>query len=374
MNTISKHSPHAFTAMFLMIAATGLWAGCGGEDTSESDVVIRPVRYAQVFAAGSERARTFTGTAQAASEQNLAFRVAGTVQQVRADVGSRVRRGQTLAWLDPSDYQLQQQQAEATLAQARAQARNAQATYERTLALYENQNASRSDHDAARASYESANASVASSETALRLAGQQVDYTRLYAPVNGIIARVDIEANETVGVGQPVIVINSEGRPEVEVAVPEAFIGGIRSGRSAEVTFDAVPGASFAATVTEVGVTTMGSGTFTVMVRLDEDTERVRPGMAAEVAFSIQGTTSGSDDIVIVPSQAVGQDQDGRFVFVINRTEGGLATVERRVVEVGSLTAEGIEITSGLQDGDYVATAGLRTLAAGQQVRLLDQE
>ena len=372
MTTTSKHSPYAFAALLLLIAAATV--GCGGDQQAEADVVIRPVRYAQVFAAGSERARTFTGTAQAASEQNLSFRVAGTVQQVRADVGDQVRRGQTLAWLDPSDYQLQRQQSEAALAQARAQSRNAQATYERTLALYENQNASRSDLDAARAAYESADAAVASSETALSLAGQQVNYTRLYAPVNGIIARVDIEANETIGAGQSVLVINSEGRPEVQVAVPEAFIGGIRSGRSVEVTFDAVPGASFAATVAEVGVTTMGSGTFTVTVRLDEDTERVRPGMAAEVAFSIQGSSSGSNDSVIVPSQAVGQDQDGRFVFVINRTEGDLATVERRVVEVGPLTAEGIEITSGLQDGDYVATAGLRTLTGGQQVKLLDQE
>ena len=368
MNTTSKRPSHPLIALLLVMAAMG----CGGEDNREPDVVIRPVRYTQVFAAGSERARTFTGTAQAASEQNLAFRVAGTVQQVRVDVGDRVRRGQTLAWLDPSDYQLQQQQADAALAQARAQARNAQATYERTLALYENQNASRSDLDAARASYESANATVASSETALRLAEQQVDYTRLYAPVNGIIARVAIEANETLGAGQAVIVINSEGRPEVEVAVPEAFIGGIRSGRPVQVAFDAVPGAPFAATVTQVGVSTMGGGTFTVTVRLDEDTERVRPGMAAEVAFSIQGNTSRGTDVVIVPSQAVGQDQDGRFVFVINRTEDGLATVERRVIEIGSLTAEGIEITSGLQDGDYVATAGLRTLTAGQQVRLLE--
>ena len=56
------------------------------------------------------------------------------------------------------------------------------------------------------------------------------------------------------------------------------------------------------------------------------------------------------------------------------RPEHPQTRVERRVVEVGPLTAEGIEITSGLQDGDYVATAGLRTLTAGQQVKLLDQE
>ncbi|WP_420438758.1 efflux RND transporter periplasmic adaptor subunit [Candidatus Palauibacter sp.] len=334
---------------------------------------IRPVRYAQAFVAGSERTRTFPGIARAASEQDIAFRVAGTVTAVEVAVGSMVRRGQVLARLDSGDLELRRQQAEAGLAQARAQARNAEASYERVVALFESGNASMSDLDAARASYESANASQTSAATALRLAEQQVSYARLAAPVDGSVSRVMVDVNEAVGAGQTVVVIIATvGSPEVQVTVPETFIGGLQAGRPAQVVFDALADGSFAASVSEVGSAAAGAAGFQVIVRLDGslDATRVRPGMAAEVTFSIGGRSGTTG--VLVPPEAVGQDHTGRFVYVINRSDGGeIATAERRTVETGTLTPEGLEILAGVADGEYVATAGLRTLASGQSVRLL---
>lgn len=354
------------------ILAVALSASCGGDEATPSPE-IRPVRYAQAFSVSGERTRSFAGISKAASEQNLSFRVAGTVTSVEVAVGSSIRRGQVLTRLDAGDLELRRQQSEAGLAQARAQARNAQASYERVVALFETGNASMSDLDAARASFESANASVTSAETALRLAGQQVAYTRLEAPVDGSVSRVAVEANEAVGAGQTVLVIiDTGGRPEVEVVVPEAFIGGVRSGGSAQVAFGALPDANFDATVTEVGTAAAGAGGFPVIVRIDEsaDATAVRPGMAAEVTLRIDGTARGAG--VLVPPQAVGQDQRGRFVYIlITPDTGSVATVERRTVETGALTPEGMEILQGVADGEYVATAGLRTLASGQQVRLL---
>lgn len=353
----------------LLAFAAAAAVSCGGEDAAPPPE-LRPVRYAQAFAAGSERSRMFAGIARAASEQDLAFRVAGTLAAVEVNVGSRIRRGQTLARLDSGDLELRRQQAEAGLAQARAGARNAQASYERAVALYESGNASMSDLDAARAGYESANASVSSAETALRLAEQQVAYTRLAAPVNGSVSRVAVEANEAVGAGQTVVVvIDASGRPEVEVLVPEAFIGGVRSEQAAEVVFGAVAG-SFEATVTEVATAAAGAAGFPVIVRLDgPDISSVRPGMAAEVTLRIEGGSGGAG--VLVPPEAVGQDQRGRFVYVLAPDTGSVAMAERREVVTGALAPEGLEILQGIEAGEYVATAGLRTLVEGQQVRLV---
>ncbi len=356
----------------ILLAVAVMGAGCGDEEAVPA-AEIRPVRYTRAFVAGSDRTRTFAGVARAASEQDLAFRVAGTVTAVEVDVGSGVRRGQVLVRLDSGDLELRRQQAEAGLAQARAQGRNAQASYERVVALYESGNASMSDLDAARASYESANASEASAATALRLAEQQVVYTRLLAPVDGSVSRVVVDVNEAVGAGQTVVVvIDTGGSPEVRVTVPEAFIGGMRSGRPAEVVFAALASGALGATVTEVGTAATGAGGFPVTVRLDEgaDAAQVRPGMAAEVTFSIEGRPGAAG--VLVPPEAVGQDQRGRFVYVLAAPDtGNVATAERRTVETGSLTPEGLEILEGVSDGELVATAGLRTLAPGQQVRLL---
>jgi len=360
----------ARTCVALAALAAIVASGCS-ESEADTERVIRPVRYTQVFAAGSARQRTFAGTARAASEQDLSFRVGGTLRRVTAKLGNRVRPSDTLAELDPSDFELKRQQAEASLAEARAQLRNAQASYERTLLLYENRSAARADVDAARASFEAAKAVVASSETGLRLAEQQVDYTRLIAPVAGTIARVDVDVNETVTAGQPVVVLASAGRPEVGVAIPEVFIGLIRPRSDVRVTVDAVPDSVFAATVTEIGVVSTGSGTFPVTVQLSTAADQVRSGMAAEVTFTVSGRAGTTADVILVPSEAVGQDRKGRFVFVLQQDSGDVTTAWRRAVEIGPLTAEGLEVLSGLEDGDLVVTAGIRSLVDGQVVRLL---
>lgn len=358
-------------AVCLMTASLG--TGCGGEQEAAVPE-IRPVRYAQAFVAGSNQTRTFPGVSRAASEQNLAFRVSGTVTAVQINVGSIVRKGQVLMQLDSGDLELRRQQAEAGLAQTLAQSRNAEANYERVVALYENGNASMSEMDAARASYESTNASQASAETALRLAEQQVSYTQLVAPVNGSVSQVAVDVNEAVGAGQPVVVIIDSGEnPEVQVTVPEVFIGSLRRGYPANVVFGALEEGTFTASVTEVGTAATNAGGFPVIVRLNDGTNvnQVRSGMAAEVTFRIMGNAEFTG--VLVPPHAVGQDHKSRFVYVLSPLDtSDIATAERRAVEIGALTPDGLEILGGVNDGEYVATAGLRTLVTGQQVRLLE--
>ena len=360
----------------LALALAGLTllaAGCEQQETATS-AEIRPVRFAQAFVAGTESVRTFPGVARAASEQDLGFRVSGTLTAVEVVVGSEVQSGQVLARLDPGDLELRRQQAAAGLAQAHAQARNAEAQYERAVGLYESGGVSMSDLDAARAGYESASASEVSAKTALRLAEQQVAYTRLVAPVDGLVNRSLVEVNEAVAAGQPVMTVIVTGESlEVEVTVPEGFIGGLRAGRPARVVFGALGDASLAATLTEIGTAAAGAGGFPVTLRLAEsaNSAAVRPGMAAEVTFSVETRTAPG--VVLVAPRAVGEDQNGRFVYVLERSgTDDIATANRRAVVTGALTPAGLEIVSGVSDGEYVATAGLRTLAQGQRVRLLE--
>lgn len=336
----------------------------------ESEPIIRPVRYQQVYVTGGTRVRTFSGTAQAGAETNLSFKVPGTIKRVPVKVGDAVRRGQLIAELDPQDYRLQVQEAEAALEQSMAQARNASANYERVRDAYENRTASKSDLDAARAASESAEAAVRSVEKRLELANLQVDYTRLTAPDAGSIAAVNVEVNENVSAGMPVVVLTSGERPEVKVTIPEVMIAQVKAGSHATVTFDAIRDHEFDATVTEVGVASTGFETaFPVIVRFNEATDEVRPGMAAEVSFQFE--TSDARERIIVPAVSVAEDQMGRFVFVVEPTGEGLGLVRRKEVTVGELTSDGLEILKGVQDGDLVVTAGVTRLVDGQKVKLL---
>jgi RND family efflux transporter MFP subunit len=344
----------------------------GGCKQEQPERVVRPVRSQTVKSAQRTRQRVFSGSTQAGSESKLSFKVAGTVLHVSVDVGEEVAKDQLIAELDARDYELSAERVDAALEQAKAQARNAKANYERIGQLYENRNASRNDLDMARASFESTQALVASTEKEQELAQRQLSYTRLLAPTSGTIAVVSVEENENVNAGQTVAILTSGTHPEVKIAVPGSFIAQISRGDQAKVRFAAWPGQEFTGAVTEVGVTaTATATTFPVTVRLAQARPDILSGLVAEVEFTF---TQGDDaEVFVVPFTAVGEDRSGRFVFVLGNIKDGRATARRREVTVGELTSDGLEVVSGLSNGERIATAGVSRIIEGQRVRLFGE-
>jgi RND family efflux transporter MFP subunit len=344
--------------------------GCGGEPP-EAAPQLRPVRTMLVEASGGGVTRILAGVARAGVESRLSFRVSGTAQSVNVTLGDRVRRGQVLARLDPTDYELMLEEAEAGLAQAQAGLRRSEADYERVRALYENNHASKGELDAARAGAESAEAQVEAGEKRLQQARQQVGYTVLRAPSDGAIAAVDLEVNENVQGGQQVFLLTAGAELEIEVAVPEVLIAQVGVGQPVSVRFDALPGRRMGAKVTEVGIAAIGAAsTFQVTAALVDAPAEIRSGMAAEVTFTFD---EGQTDRLVVPAVAIGEDRDGRFVFVLERGDGGDGTVRRRPVRIGKPQSSlaGIEVLDGLEVGEEVVTAGVRRLTDGMAVRVL---
>ncbi len=366
MNRLASHRASAWIAAagWLLLAPV---TGC--RETPTPEPVLRPVRTETVHSEGGARTRTFSGSARAGRSINLSFRVPGVVQRLEARVGRRVNAGEVIASLDPTDFDISVRRADAALAQARAATRNADANLERVRALWENHNASQNELDQALAAAESARALATGAGEALQAAQRQRSYTVLQAPVDGSIADAPIEIDENVRAGQTVVMLSSGTRAEVEIGIPEGLISEIREGDAVSVTFDAIPGHTATGSVTEVAVASTGAATtFPVTVQLDQENRDVRPGMAASVAFRFPGRERR---LIYVPPQAVGEDRQGRFVFVLETTgEAGVGRVVRTAVEIGDLTPDGLEILDGLADGARVVTAGVRRLEDDQRVRL----
>lgn len=136
------------------------------------------------------------------------------------------------------------------------------------------------------------------------------------------------------------------------------------------VTFDAMPGQTFAAVVSEVGVSSTGAATtYPVRVQLVQTDGKIRSGMAANVAFAFGAKVA--QERIVAPLHAVGEDRDGRFVFVVEPQGEGRGVVRRRPVKVGELDAEGLEILEGLTPGERLVMAGVKRLEDGREVKLL---
>jgi RND family efflux transporter MFP subunit len=348
---------------------TALIALTGCKDEVEEPEIIRPVRYVKVESRDAARQRTYSGVAKAGQESRLSFQVSGQVLSVPVSVGDEVKEGQTIARMDPTDYALELQNAQASAAQARAQERNAKATYQRTQALYENQNVSKQDLDADRTAYDSARASLSAANQQIRLSQRRLGYTHLKAPQSGTLATVDIEANEYVQAGALVATLLAGEQIEVSVSVPASVIRSIERGAEAQARFGAIDGKVFKGTVTEVGVASVaGATTFPVTVRLNDGKDQVRAGMAADVTFILAAAEDGPR--YALPTSAVGEDREGRFVFKLERSGDGLGKVRRSPVKVGELLSDGIEIYSGVDPGDLVVTAGVSRIYDGLEVRV----
>jgi RND family efflux transporter MFP subunit len=352
--------------LLISISIFSLLFSC--QEKQESVEIIRPVRTKQVFSTGGARSRAFTGVVKSGSESRLSFKVPGTVQQVFVEIGDKVKKGNLLVKLDPTDYDIQVKEAENARDLARASEVQAKANYDRIRALYENRSASKSALDAARATYESAHEQDNIAKKRRKLARRQLEYTELRAPVAGAVSEVRIEENENVQAGQTVIIFTSGSKMEVQITMPELLIAQVNEGDEVIVSLDAVSGKSFKANVTEVGISsTSFSTTYPVIVQLTESDPDIRPGMAAEVSFEFKAT--GENQGIIIPLVAVGEDRLGRFVYVVEPADSGFGIIHKKSVTIGQLESENITVVEGLEDGEYLVIAGVSKITEGQKVK-----
>lgn len=357
--------------MTLLSAGLLLLCGCDNQSTTSEEVkkVLRPVKYQVVEKSMSGRTHTYSGTSKAGREANLSFKVGGTLQEIPVKVGDSIGNKTLIARLNRTSFELEVEKSRATLAQAEAENRNARSKYQRVRELYENDNSSREDLDSARTTVESTKAQVRSGKKSLELALLDLGYTELRASEKCSVAEIFKEVNENVTAGEAIVAAVCGQVNEVEVKVPENLIGNIKYGMTAKIRYVAIPEVTFSGEVTEVGVTSVGGATFPVTLIIKEDHLLLRPGLAAEVSFLFEAKYDGPPRIYL-PLVAVGQDMNGRFVFILEPTNNkGEAVVHRRPVTIGELTALGLEITSGVKPGNKVVTAGMSVIRDGLHVK-----
>ena len=336
----------------LVIALT--FTGCGKKP--EEAEFIRPIKTLRISSMTGEQGKFYSGIARSTTESNLSFRVGGEIIELNAKTGDEVKKDQVLAKLDPTDYQTKVNEAKAVYTQGKAD-------LERYRLLYEGENATKQELDVAQANFDTGKAKF-------ELAKQNLAYTVLKAPKDGLIAQVPAEVHETVSPGKTIVLFESGNVLEINLGLPESLIGGTNKKDSVDVRFDAVAGTTFKAVVTKVGIRVdEKTATFPVTVELLEQDDRLRSGMVAEVVFYPKSIQL-KEGQYIIPSQAILENAEGeKFVWVFQETT---QIVQKRQVKTGAIQTQGVEVLSGLESGEIIAVAGVHYLEDGQKVRLME--
>ena len=185
--------------IFLSISCTG---------RTKEKQELQTVKTDTVTSAGEQTILQFPGKVKAAQDINIAFRVSGTIRKICVENGTHVRKGELLAELDPTDYQVQLDATEAEYRQIKAEA-------ERVIALYQENGTTPNTYDKAVYGLKQITSKYQHHK-------DQLGYTRLYAPFDGYVQKHLFNEHETIGAGMPVISMISSETPEVEINLPAA--------------------------------------------------------------------------------------------------------------------------------------------------------
>ncbi|MBB1088488.1 efflux RND transporter periplasmic adaptor subunit [Lysobacter sp. SG-8] len=263
-----------------------------------------------------------TGSLSAISTVDVGSQISGQVTEVLADYNDRVARDQVIARIDPSTFEAQIAQGDASVASARgslataeATLRNAQVDFERKNALVGRQLVAQSDADLARAARDQAQAQVASARAQIaqqvastRTARLNLDRTVIRSPVDGVVLTRSIEPGQTVAASlqAPVLFQIAEDLAQMEIVlgIDEADIGQVKPGQAVAFTVDAFPDREFRGEVEQVRLSATNTNnviTYPVVVSVDNGEQLLLPGMTANAEIAV----NQRDDVVKVSNAAL---------------------------------------------------------------------
>jgi membrane fusion protein (multidrug efflux system) len=186
----------------------------------------------------------------------LSSRVAGTVQKVFVNENQKVKAGEVLAQIDTSDYANASEVAESDVASLEARLSEASTNFKRAQELFHQQAISQERYDAAQATFKELSAKLKAAKAQLDQASLNVNYTKILAPTDGVIARKSIEVGQFVPVGQPLFGFVQSDERWIVANLKETELEGVKPGKLAYIDVDAISGKTYQGEVESIGPST----------------------------------------------------------------------------------------------------------------------
>jgi multidrug efflux pump subunit AcrA (membrane-fusion protein) len=407
-------------SLALALGAVLLATSCGGSKANvrndATKTAAQPTAIDVTVAPAIERALPqffeATGSLSGDEQTDVSPSAAGKVASIAVELGSYVRRGQTLVRLDDVDMKLRVEQAQAQLDQAKASLRqaeekvgirpgqnfdinklpevaNARVALElaeknlrRSEKLIESGDISRTQYDQQKAQrdqlkeqYEAAlslarqnnaavltaQAMVANAASQVNLAIRNLSYANVFSPIDGYVSDRPADLGEYVSTSTKVATVVKINPLRVRIDIPEQAIPAVSVGQSVSVTTSAWPDRNFSGRIARISPNvTPTSRTLTVEAEIENGSGTLKPGQFATVRI-LQSRPQPS---VLVPARAVHTESGVSRVFVI---KDGKA--QERLVQLGQTEGDLVAIKSGVAAGESVATSNIEQLSEGMAVK-----
>jgi len=305
--------------------------------------------------------RSFSGTLQARYQSLLGFRVAGKIVERFVEVGQHVKKGQVLFRLDPTDFDLQLQVAQADLAAARSQLVQIEAEERRLADLIKTRSTSQSDHDLAVAARDTARSRLQAASNRETLAKNQRQYSELTTDQDGLVTQLMAEVGQVITPGQSVLQWVHGNELEAAVSIPESMQPSVHQSK-AYVEFWSTPGVKVACILREISpIADPVSRTYDAKFTLIDPPVDLAIGMSANVVIERR-----EDQGLSIPMGAISQVGSTPIVWRV-RDQGQVESVSVEILKYGSQSAT---VRGDLQPGDLIVSAGVQRIDSQCRVRV----
>lgn len=317
-----------------------------------------------------------TGTLGAVTTVQVGTQVSGQISAIYVDFNSKVKKGELVARIDPTLQQQAVEDAQAGVARANAQLVQTKAEYDRNKLLHDQKIVTDPEFNTAQLNYQVARANSTSAQIALDKARQNLSYTSIYAPMDGIVVERDVDVGQTVAASlsapQLFVIAKDLSQMQILATVDESDIGQIKDGQPVSFTVQAYPGQTFTGAVRQVRInsTTVNNVVnYTAVVAVANPNGKLLPGMTATVKFLV----GSANDALTVPNAAL------RFKPAITAATGTSTKVRNAsagaaadsTTTLWQLDAKGglapVRVHTGLTDGTRTQVSGA-TLKEGMQI------
>ena len=330
--------------------------GCGNDAQSaspdeEEEELISAIPVETGISHVGEIAALFAGTAtlEAEEEADVVAKASGVVQRLMVEEGDFVRAGQVLAELDSERSTLE-------LAQKEANLKGLENDLNRNQELFDKNLISADTYDKIKYQYEAEKASV-------EMTRLNISYSSIRTPISGYVSHRMIKVGSMVNEHQPTFRVTDFDPLLAVLYVPERELNKLRTGQPARIQVDASAD-HFDAHIKRMSpVVDPQTGTFKVTLEVFDDSGILKPGMLALVNI----TYDVHNSVVLIPKQAVVQEDDASTVFVVRDS-----VAYQTEVVTGYNDDQAIEIVSGLESGDVVVTTGQNTLKDSSKVFVIE--
>ncbi len=319
---------------------------------------------------------TYSATIDVKELTPLSFEVPGKTKEISLRVGQKVTKGQILAELDDRDYDLQLSQAKATLLEAEIALEQASIEESRHKSLFDKELVSKSLYDKIKNQKLQAEARVSQAKGHTKLIEKKYLDTKLFAPFDGVINKVEIEDFTNIKAGEVIVSMYKDDYFELSFFVPYSVVKSLSVEDGVSIILPDVPNRELKGTISEIGLRAETATAFPVTVKVEDTTTDIRAGQSALVKIKVENDSANQG--VTIPITSLITNEIGQFknkpylsyVFIFKPLSDEYGILEKREVIISSALEESVVVTKGLDENELIVVAGVPFLHEGQKVKL----